>query len=167
MRPQLLALLARAPAYGYELKQGLEQTFGPAYPQPNIGQIYVTLGRLEKGGLIRGQEVAQDGRPDKKVYEITEEGIQELAEWFAAPTEGPRVRDEFFMKLVLAPGTELADQLTLINNQRRHCLTMMRGLNRLAAEEQGNRVSQLLIEGAVLHLQADLDWLERCQEELT
>ncbi|MFF1873690.1 PadR family transcriptional regulator [Kitasatospora herbaricolor] len=167
MRLQLLALLARQPAYGYELKQGLEQTFGAAYPQPNIGQIYVTLNRLEKNGLIRGREVPQDGRPDKKVYEITEEGTSELAQWFAAPTEGPRVRDEFFMKLILAPGTELADQLTLINNQRRHCLTVMRGLNRLAGEDRENRVSQLLIEGAVLHLQADLDWLERCQEELT
>lgn len=167
MRLHLLALLARQPAYGYELKQDLEQTFGAAYPQPNIGQIYVTLSRLEKSGLIEGRDVPQDGRPDKKVYEITEEGTRELSQWFAAPTEGPRVRDEFFMKLILAPGTELTDQLTLINNQRRHCLTAMRGLNRLAAEDRGNRVSQLLIEGAVLHLQADLDWLERCQEELT
>ncbi|WP_371502598.1 PadR family transcriptional regulator [Kitasatospora sp. NBC_00374] len=167
MRHQLLALLARQPAYGYELKQGLEQTFGAAYPQPNIGQIYVTLSRLEKSGLIDGREVAQDGRPDKKVYRITEKGTEELAAWFEAPTDGPRVRDEFFMKLVLAPGTDLADQLALINNQRRHCLNMIRGLNRLATEERGNRVSQLLIEGAVLHLQADLDWLERCQEELT
>jgi DNA-binding PadR family transcriptional regulator len=167
VRQQLLALLARQPAYGYELKQGLEQTFGAAYPSPNIGQIYVTLNRLEKSGLISGREVAQDGRPDKKVYEITEKGSLELAQWFSAPTEGPRVRDEFFMKLVLAPGTDMADQLTLINNQRRHCLTLIRSLNRLAAQERGNLVSQLLIEGAVLHLQADLDWLERCQEELT
>ena len=167
MRQQLLALLARQPAYGYELKQALEQTFGAAYPQPNIGQIYVTLGRLEKGGQIQGQEVAQDGRPDKKVYEITDAGLAEVEAWANEPTDGPRVRDEFFMKLVLAPGTALIDQLTLINNQRRHCLTTMRGLNRLAAQDQDNRVSQLLIEGAVLHLQADLDWLERCQEELT
>ncbi|MFD0275334.1 PadR family transcriptional regulator [Kitasatospora sp. NPDC018058] len=167
MRHQLLALLARQPAYGYELKQGLEQTFGAAYPQPNIGQIYVTLSRLEKSGLIRGTEVTQEGRPDKKVYEITEKGTEELAGWFEAPTEGPRVRDEFFMKLILAEGTDLADQLTLINNQRRHCINMMRGLNKLAATERGNRTSLLLIEGAVLHLQADLDWLERCQEELT
>ncbi|QMU77902.1 PadR family transcriptional regulator [Streptacidiphilus sp. PB12-B1b] len=167
MRHQLLALLARQPAYGYELKQALEQTFGAAYPEPNIGQIYVTLGRLEKGGLVLSQEVAQSGKPDKRVYEITESGTTELVSWITSPTEGPRVRDEFFMKLILAPGTALTDRLTLINNQRRHCLTMMRGLNRLASQERDNRVSQLLIEGAVLHLQADLDWLERCQEELT
>jgi DNA-binding PadR family transcriptional regulator len=167
VRHQLLALLARQPAYGYELKNGLEQTFGAAYPQPNIGQIYVTLARLEKSGLILGTDVPQEGRPDKKVYEITAKGREDLAGWFAEPTEGPRVRDEFFMKLILAPGTELADQLTLINNQRRHCINLMRGLNKLAVTERGNRTSLLLIEGAVLHLQADLDWLERCQEELT
>jgi DNA-binding PadR family transcriptional regulator len=167
VRHQLLALLARQPAYGYELKQALEQTFGAAYPEPNIGQIYVTLGRLEKAGLVLSQEVAQSGKPDKRVYQITDIGTAELASWITSPTDGPRVRDEFFMKLVLAPGTSLTDRLTLINNQRRHCLTMMRGLNRLASQERDNRVSQLLIEGAVLHLQADLDWLERCQEELT
>ncbi|WP_030262446.1 PadR family transcriptional regulator [Streptomyces sp. NRRL B-24484] len=167
MRLPLLALLAKEPAHGYELKQALEQTFGAAYPRANIGQIYVTLGRLEKAGLVEGQDVAQDGKPDKRVYAITDTGRQEVATWLGEPSEGPRVRDEFFLKLVLAPGTQLADRLTLINNQRRHYLNVMRGLNRMATEERGNQVSQLLIEGAVLHLQADLDWLERCQEELT
>ncbi|WP_354637659.1 PadR family transcriptional regulator [Kitasatospora camelliae] len=167
MRLPLLALLARQPAHGYELKQALEQTFGAAYPRANIGQVYVTLGRLEKSGLIEGQDVAQDGKPDKRVYAITDAGRAEVATWFAEPTEGPKVRDDFYVKLVLAPETELADRLTLINNQRRHYLNVIRGLNRMAAEERGNRISQLLIEGAVLHLQADLDWLERCQEELT
>ena len=166
MRLPLLALLAKEPAHGYELKQALEQTFGAAYPRANIGQVYVTLGRLEKAGLIEGRDVAQDGKPDKRVYAITEAGRHEVAAWLTEPTEGPRVRDEFFLKLVLAPETRLADRLTLINNQRRHYLNVMRGLNRMAAEERGNQVSQLLIEGAVLHLQADLDWLERCQEEL-
>ncbi|MEU2628327.1 PadR family transcriptional regulator [Kitasatospora sp. NPDC007106] len=167
MRLPLLALLAKEPAHGYELKQALEQTFGAAYPRANIGQVYVTLGRLEKAGLIEGQDVAQDGKPDKRVYAITDTGRQEVATWLSEPSEGPRVRDEFFLKLVLAPETQLADRLTLINNQRRHYLNVMRGLNRMAAGERGNQVSQLLIEGAVLHLQADLDWLERCQEELT
>jgi DNA-binding PadR family transcriptional regulator len=167
LRLPLLALLAKEPAHGYELKQALEQTFGAAYPQLNIGQVYVTLGRLEQNGLIRGQDVSQESRPNKRVYEITEAGREALAQWFAEPTEGPRVRDEFFMKLVLAPATGVADRLALINAQRRHYLNLMRGLSRLAAaEDRDNRVAHLLIEGAMLHLQADLDWLERCQEEL-
>ncbi|QMU77905.1 PadR family transcriptional regulator [Streptacidiphilus sp. PB12-B1b] len=166
MRQQLLALLAVQPSYGYELKLALEQLFGAAYPQPNIGQIYVTLSRLEKSGLVSVHEISQEGKPDKKVYELTAAGREELTAWLGSPSEGPRVRDEFFMKLVLAPGTGLAERLDLINTQRRHCLSVIRGLNRLAAGERGNKVSLLLIEGAVLHLQADLDWLERCQQEL-
>ncbi|GHB78359.1 PadR family transcriptional regulator [Streptomyces viridiviolaceus] len=167
MRLPLLALLAHGPAHGYELKQDLEQLLGAAYPQPNVGQIYVTLGRLEKAGLIRGEEVEQSSRPNKKIYHLTDAGREALLGWFEETSEEPRVRDEFFMKLALAPRTGLADQVTLINNQRRHYLNTMRSLSRLAAaEDRDNRISQLLIEGAMLHLQADLDWLERCQEEL-
>jgi DNA-binding PadR family transcriptional regulator len=167
VRLHLLALLAKAPAHGYELKQALEQTFGSAYPPPNIGQIYVTLSRLEKDGLISAVDVEQSSRPNKKVYHLTEGGRAALETWSAEPTEGPRVRDEFYMKLVLAPMTGVIDRMTLINRQRRHYLGLMRDLNTLATElDPDNRVAALLVEGAMLHLQADLDWLERCQEEL-
>ncbi|MFD5101379.1 PadR family transcriptional regulator [Streptomyces albidochromogenes] len=167
MRLPLLALLARGPAHGYELKQGLEQLLGSAYPQPNVGQIYVTLGRLEKSGLIEGEEIAQSNRPNKKIYRLTDAGREVLHVWFEDPTDEPRVRDEFFMKLALAPASGMADQITLINKQRRQYLNTLRDLSKLAAaEDRDNRISQLLIEGAMLHLQADLDWLERCQEEL-
>ncbi|MFF3666985.1 PadR family transcriptional regulator [Microtetraspora malaysiensis] len=167
MRLPLLALLAKEPAHGYELKHALEKTFGDAYPSPNIGQIYVTLGRLEKDGFVRAVDVEQVNRPNKKVYYLTATGREALDNWVDEPTEGPRVRDEFFMKLVLAPLTGIADRMTLVNRQRRHYLSLMRDLNELAERtDPENRVALLLIEGAMLHLQADLDWLERCQEEL-
>ncbi|WP_228979056.1 PadR family transcriptional regulator [Streptomyces sp. DH12] len=167
MRMQLLALLAGGPAHGYELKQDLEQLLGAAYPQPNVGQVYVTLGRLEKSGLIEGEEIAQSSRPNKKIYRLTAAGREALHAWFEETADEPRVRDEFFMKLALAPRTGLADQITLINRQRREYLRTMRTLSKLAAtENRDNRTAHLLIEGAMLHLQADLDWLERCQEEL-
>ncbi|MDX2708842.1 PadR family transcriptional regulator [Streptomyces sp. PA03-6a] len=167
MRLPLLALLAQGPAHGYELKTALEKLFGAAYPQPNIGQIYVTLARLEKSGLIRGEDVTQSGRPNKRIYELTDAGREAVSAWFDEPSSEPRVRDEFFMKLALAPATGLADQVSLINKQRRHYLNLMRAMSRLAAgEDRDNTIAQLLIEGATLHLQADLDWLERCQEEL-
>ncbi|MCD2469134.1 MULTISPECIES: PadR family transcriptional regulator [unclassified Streptomyces] len=167
MRQQLLALLTRGPAHGYELKQGLEQLLGAAYPQPNVGQVYVTLGRLEKSGLIEGEDVEQSGRPNKRTYRLTEAGREAVSAWFEETADEPRVRDEFFMKLALAPLSGLADPITLINRQRRQHLNTMRTLSRLAAsEDRGNKIAQLLIEGAMLHLQADLDWLERCQEEL-
>ncbi|CAL9568329.1 PadR family transcriptional regulator [Streptomyces sp. enrichment culture] len=167
MRLPLLALLARGPAHGYELKQDLEQLLGSAYPQPNVGQIYVTLGRLEKSGLIEGEDVEQSSRPNKKVYHLTDAGREALDAWFEETADEPRVRDEFFMKLALAPRSGAVDQVTLINKQRRQYLNTMRELSRLAAaEDRDNRIAHLLIEGAMLHLQADLDWLERCQEEL-
>src|ERR1700689_5408540 len=72
MRMPLLALLAKEPAHGYELKTQLEQVFGEAYPSTNIGQIYVTLQRLERDGLVRSQDVVQATRPNKRVYELTE-----------------------------------------------------------------------------------------------
>ena len=166
MRLPLLALLAKEPAHGYELKSLLEQTFGQAYPSPNIGQIYVTLQRLEQAGLVRSQNVVQATRPNKRVYELTPAGRDALAAWVEEASDEPRVRDDFFVKLVLSPLTGATDRMALINRQRRHYLSLMRGLSRLAAEnDRGNKVSRLLIEGAMLHLQADLDWLERCQEE--
>lgn len=167
MRLPLLALLAKEPAHGYELKQALEQTFGEAYPSPNVGQIYVTLQRLERDGLVQSQDVVQAARPNKRVYEVTDAGRAALAAWAEEPSAGTHVRDEFFMKLALAPMAGIADRLSLINRQRRHYLNLMRGLSNIASStDKANRTARLLIEGAMLHLQADLDWLERCQEEL-
>jgi DNA-binding PadR family transcriptional regulator len=167
MRMPLLALLAKEPAHGYELKTQLEQVFGEAYPSTNIGQIYVTLQRLERDGLVRSQDVVQATRPNKRVYELTPAGRQALSAWVDEPSDGPRIRDEFFVKLILAPMAGLADRMALMNKQRRHYLGLMRRLTDLQADtDPADTTARLLIEGAVLHLQADLDWLERCQEEL-
>jgi DNA-binding PadR family transcriptional regulator len=164
MRMPLLALLAKEPAHGYELKLELEQTFGHGYPTPNIGQIYVTLQRLERAGLVRSQDVVQTTRPNKRVYELTDAGRKALLSWLDRPSDGPRVRDDFFAKLALGQLGGAADRLGLINRQRRHYLSQMRSLLELAESEK-QTVPRLLIEGAMLHLQADLDWLQRCQEE--
>jgi DNA-binding PadR family transcriptional regulator len=167
VRQPLLALLAKEPAHGYELKLALAQTFGQAYPPPNIGQIYVTLKRLEQDGLVRSQDVEQATRPNKRVYELTPAGREALGAWVDEPSDGPRIRDEFFIKLILAPMAGLADRMALMNSQRRHYLSLMRRLTELqAGTDPADIPARLLIEGAVLHLQADLDWLERCQEEL-
>ena len=160
MRQPLLALLAKEPAHGYELKLALEQTFGQAYPSPNIGQIYVTLKRLEQDGLVRSEDVEQTTRPNKRVYELTPAGREALRAWVGEPSDGPRVRDEFFIKLILAPMAGLADRMELMNSQRRHYLGIMRNLTELQAEaDPADAPARLLIEGAILHLQADLDWL--------
>jgi len=166
MRLPLLALLAKEPAHGYELKSHLERIFGDAHPPPNIGQIYLTLQRLERTGLVRGTDVIQAGRPNKRTYELTPAGREEVDAWLAESSDGPRVRDDFFFKLALSPLAGLTDRLELINRKRRYYLSQMRALSRLAATGDDSRIAGLLVEGAMLHVQADLDWLERCQAEL-
>ena len=169
MRYPFLALLASGPAHGYELRQAFEERFGGLLPPINAGQIYTTLGRLERDGLVSADDVAQDGRPNKRVYELTEVGRAALAEWIAAPAPGARLKDEFFIKLVLAGFTGVADPRALIERQRREYLQSLRDLDELAAGRRGNgdTAAELLIEGAVLHLQADLQWLDLCDQRLS
>jgi DNA-binding PadR family transcriptional regulator len=167
MKYPLLALLATGPAHGYELKQSFESRFGAVWPPVNIGQIYTTLQRLERDSLVHGYEVEQAGRPDKHVFEITEAGLRMLDEWLRSAGAAPRVRDEFFMKLVLAQLAGLADPIELIDRQRLACMQELRDLNDLSLDEKPkNATTQLLIEGAALHVQADLKWLDLCEERM-
>ena len=168
MRYPFLALLAVGPAHGYELRQAFEERFGGLLPPINAGQIYTTLGRLERDGLVSADDVAQNGRPNKRVYELTADGRAALAEWVAAPAPGARLKDEFFIKLVLAGLAGVADPKALIERQRREYLQSLRDLDRLAAERHGgdDPTAELLIEGAALHLQADLQWLDLCDQRL-
>src|SRR5215216_466225 len=132
MRHTLLAFLADAPAHGYELKQAIEQTFGDAWPPINIGQIYTTLARLERDGLVESAHVSQDGKPDKRVYALTDVGRRELESWLGEPIAEPRLKDEFLTKLILAsrPGLNGAlKPLELIARQRRTYLQTLRDLN--------------------------------------
>jgi DNA-binding PadR family transcriptional regulator len=168
MRYPFLALLASGPAHGYELRQAFEERFGGLLPPINAGQIYTTLARLERDGLVSADDVAQNGRPNKRVYELTDGGRSALAAWVAAPAPGARLKDEFFIKLVLAGLTGVADPKALIERQRREYLQSMRDLDRLAAERRGSGdpAAELLIEGAILHLRADLEWLDLCDQRL-
>lgn len=169
MRYSFLALLATGPAHGYELRQELEERFGKLLPPLNAGQIYTTLGRLERDGLVQGARVEQDGRPNKRVYELTDAGRRTLEDWLAEPAPGTRLKDEFFMKLVLAGLTGVADPKLLIERQRREYLQSLRDLDQLADARRGDGdpAADLLIEGAALHLQADLKWLDLCDQRLT
>ena len=100
MRELFLALLSDERAHGYELKQSLEHEFGDLLPALNAGQIYTTLARLERDGLVVGQAVPGDSR-GKRVYELTDAGRAALASWIELPVSGRRLKDEFFMKFVV------------------------------------------------------------------
>jgi DNA-binding PadR family transcriptional regulator len=167
MRFPLLALLAGGPAHGYELKTQLEQRFGSVLPPLNAGQIYTTLSRLQRDGLVDDDAVAQNGRPNKRVYRLTAEGQSELDRWVADATPSPRLKDDFFMKLVLARASGIADPLQLIDRQRGAYLQALRELDDVAASLDGDDTAALLVEGAALHLEADLKWLDLCERRMT
>ena len=164
MRFPLLALLANGPAHGYELKQAMEQQFGSVLPPLNAGQIYTTLSRLERDGLVDDDAVEQNGRPNKRVYQLTEAGADELRGWVADATPATRLKDDFFMKLVLARAAGIADPLELIDRQRAAYLQALRELDDVA--HNGDDIAALLVEGAALHLEADLKWLDLCEQRM-
>jgi DNA-binding PadR family transcriptional regulator len=154
MKFPILALLASSPAHGYELKQQLEGHFGAA------------LSRLERDGLVEGDAVAEGAR-NKRVYRPTEAGRRALDEWVSQPSPATRLRDEFFMKLVLAGRTGMAEPKALIERQRAEYLQALRDLDRMVVTADGDAAAALLIEGAALHLDADLKWLALCEQRLT
>jgi DNA-binding PadR family transcriptional regulator len=165
VRNALLALLADGPAHGYELKHTLEHRLGALLPPLNAGQIYTTLGRLERDGLVEGTEVPEDAR-NKRVYKLTERGRDALADWVDEPVPGPHVRDEFFMKLVLVGLGSVRDATSLIERQRREYLQALRDLEQHAGERADGIAAELLVEGAALHLEANLRWLDLCEQRV-
>ncbi|MGE3074647.1 MAG: PadR family transcriptional regulator [Dehalococcoidia bacterium] len=169
MRNALLALLAEQPAHGYDLKGRLETEFGAAWPSVNIGQVYATLGRLERDGLVESESVAQEGRPEKRVYATTQAGRDVLHRWLKSPVEAPRLNDDIFMKLLLAglPGlAETVDRREMVQTLRASWLQLLRDANARALEGDPASADTLLLEGAILHLQADIKWLELYELQL-
>jgi DNA-binding PadR family transcriptional regulator len=166
VRHAVLALLADQPAHGYEIKRGLEERFGSVVAPLNAGQVYTTLQRLQRDELVADDAVAQSGRPDKRVYRLTEAGERALHEWLGAPSAPTRLRDDFFMKLVFAQSLGLADPAELIARQRVAYLRSLGELERVLADGGADGTTALVVEGAALHLEADLKWLDRCEEVL-
>ncbi len=164
----VLALLAKEPSHGYQLRARLRQALGPLGEAMNAGQIYVTLTRLEKAGLVTsGQAPGLPDRPDRKVYELTPAGQQRVADWLAELGWPGPAPTEFHLKLVAAAAARLADPLSIVDAQRRELLRRLRDAQRAAMAEPAASDAGLLLEGLVLRLQADLRWLEACERHWT
>jgi DNA-binding PadR family transcriptional regulator len=164
----VLALLAKEPSHGYELRARLQQALGPLGEALNAGQIYVTLTRLEKAGLVTVETAAGVAdRPDRKVYALTPEGQQRVADWLSEVSWPKPDLTEFHLKLIAAAAARLADPLTIVDAQRRELLRRLRNTQRAALAEPKRSDAALLLEGIVLRLQADLRWLEACERNWT
>lgn len=164
----VLAMLAKEPAQGFQLRARLDDALGPLGEGINAGQIYVTLSRLERAGLVARQGPDEPrGRPDRKVYELTPAGQARVAEWVADVDWPKPDLAEFHLKLVAAAQARLADPVAILDAQRRELLRRLRQAQRAAMVEPNRSDAALLLEGIVLRLQADLRWLEACERNWT
>ena len=171
LKHTLLALLSHEAGHGYELKKRFEEALGPLWPLREA-QIYNNLRILEKEGLVVLSEVVeQESGPDRKEYGLTPAGESVLADWLGTPVvEDQKLKDDFYLKLsVLARVLHDRDRLAdLLWQQRTHYLQRLRELERTLqeTEETNDSVTAALLEGAILHIEADLAWLDRCESRL-
>ncbi|WP_034263632.1 PadR family transcriptional regulator [Actinospica robiniae] len=164
MQDVVLALLAKEPSHGYDLRRRLAAALGPLGEGLNAGQIYVTLARLEKAGLVvqeRGDESVRG--PQRKVYALTAAGQERAVAWMAESVGLRAEVAEVHLKLVAAAVSGLADPLTLIDGRRRELIRALAEAQRAAIHQDTNTQAGLLLEGIALRMQADLRWLEACE----
>ena len=166
LRFAILGLLAEEPLHGYEVKSRFERMLGGTW-EVNVGQVYTTLQRLERDGLIE----ASGGRGDrnKLAYRSTDAGRDAFMEWLGQPDDEPQqLRESIYLKLLLALRQRDGAAVALLGRQHRITLQRLRDLTVL--EEQASREGRddllLLFRGAVLHTEADLRWIEACRNEL-
>ncbi len=160
VRHGLLALLAEGPSYGYQLRTRLEARTGGTWPL-NIGQVYTTLSRLERDGLVASVET--DGQA---TYEITEAGRASVLDWFRQPVErSAPARDELAIKLALAVGSPMADVRQVVQVQRASTMRSMQELTRLKAraDAEADLAWTLVLDALVFQAEAEIRWLDHCE----
>lgn len=159
----LLGLLEGEPRHGYDLKRLWDRRFAQLRPM-RFSQIYGSLGRLERDGLIElvGEEPGQG--PDRKRYRITAAGTDDLDRWLAEP-EDPlaSVRSTLFLKVVLALTSE-RPALRFLESQRAVHAERMREL--VAMRDDADDIDRALLDYAVFHLEADLRWMDHVTTRL-
>jgi DNA-binding PadR family transcriptional regulator len=162
IRHSLLALLSRGPRYGYQLRTEFEAATGSTWPL-NIGQVYSTLGRLERDELVLRGGQDEEGR---SVYSLTERGAEEVRQWFATPlTRAERPRDELAVKLALALTSPGVDVRAVVQAQRAATLRSMRDLTKLKTTAEGP-AWPLVLESMIFQAEAEIRWLDHCETTL-
>jgi DNA-binding PadR family transcriptional regulator len=167
VRNALLALLEEGPRYGYQLRQDFEQRTGGTWPL-NVGQVYTTLSRLERDGLVEGHGADAEGHV---VYAVTVAGRDEVASWFTSPvarTQPPR--DELAIKLAMAVSIDGVDVGTVIQQQRSATMSAMQDYTRLKRRDTGNDPRELgwslVLDSLIFAAEAEIRWLDHCEARL-
>jgi len=159
----LLGLLEPDPSYGYELKRAYDNRFGQDKPLP-FGQVYATLGRLERDGRVEVRGTEPGSGPERKRYAITPEGVTVLEHWLSEPEPAePHLQSVLFAKVVLALlSGRPADRF--LDTQRAAHLARMRELT--GQRRTSGLAEALLADYALFHLEADLRWIDMTESRL-
>jgi len=167
VRQALLALLEEGPMYGYQLRSEFERRTGATWPL-NVGQVYTTLTRLERDGLVVGSGTDGEGHV---VYEVTDAGRDEVTAWFTTPvarTAPPR--DELAIKLALAVTVPGVDVGTLIQRQRSATISALQDYTRLKRDRDdsapGDLAWGLVLDSLIFGAEAEVRWLDHCEARL-
>lgn len=153
----LLGLLQNHPAHGYELKREYDARFAGERPLA-YGQVYATLARLLKNGLVEEAGTESGDGPDRKRYAITEDGVADVERWLSqAEQPAEYLQSNLYTKVVLALMTDRSAH-QILDAQREAHLVKMRELTQ--RKRDGDLLDQLLCDHALFHLEADLRWLE-------
>jgi DNA-binding PadR family transcriptional regulator len=164
VRHSLLGLLDSGPMHGYGLKTEFEAATRDVWPL-NVGQVYTTLGRLERDGLVRAEADAEG----QKIYAITEAGRDELRRWFATPVARDVVpRQELAIKLAFAMRSPSADVADVVQRQRVATVRSLQEVTRLKAdaEAEGNLAWLMMLDALVFQAEAEARWLDLCEARL-
>ena len=159
VRHALLALLREGPKYGLQLREEFEARTGEVWPL-NVGQVYTTLQRLERDGLVESDGDGQDG--PQKGFRITSAGARELSWWLRTPSDmSSPPRDELVMKVLVAlrvPGTDTRD---VIQVHRRYLVGLMQQWTRIKeAEAESDIGLGLVVDAELFRLDAVVRWLD-------
>jgi DNA-binding PadR family transcriptional regulator len=164
VRHALLALLSEGPKYGLQLRQEFEDRTGEVWPL-NVGQVYTTLQRLERDGLVRS-----DGSDDgpQKSYRITDAGSRELFEWLETPpSESQPPRDELLIKVLVAVQIPGVDVDTVIQVHRRHLVESMQRYTHLKANAAEDDVAlALVVDAELFRIEGAVRWLDTAEVRL-
>lgn len=168
VKQALLALLEQGPMYGYQLRGEFEQRTGSTWPL-NVGQVYTTLTRLERDGLVEGAGADEEGHV---VYRVTPAGRDEVAAWFTTPvarTQPPR--DELAIKLALAVTVPGVDVGTVIQQQRSATMAALQDYTRLKRSGPDSGAPSdlswgLVLDSLVFAAEAEIRWLDHCEARL-
>jgi DNA-binding PadR family transcriptional regulator len=165
VRHALLALLSAGPKYGLQLREEFEAKTGEVWPL-NVGQVYTTLQRLERDGLVESDETGDEG--PQKGFRITEAGETELAGWLRTPPDlASPPRDELVMKILVATQVPGVDVHEVIQAHRRYLVQLMQQWTRIKEEEgESDLHLALVVDAELFRLDAVVRWLDAADGRL-